>query len=131
MTGTWFRKTYVQTDLQMLEFLSVFHHLAHYLNLMAALTERKPAAIHATPAGCHRTQAASTSAPLGLIQKATAASAPLQNGRRRCAIQTAARCGATRRHRAYSQECNEQGGAHRYLTSADSLFLPAARALDG
>ena len=42
------------------------------------------------PAGYQSAQAAATNTPLGLIQKATAASAPLQNGRRRNAIHTAA-----------------------------------------
>src|SRR5215472_3046030 len=61
----------------------------------AALAAANPAAIHAMPAGSHNAHTAATSRPLGLIQNATAASAPLQKGRRRYAIQTAARCGAS------------------------------------
>src|ERR1039458_7742406 len=61
---------------------------------IAALTAAKPAAIATAPAGFHSTHTRATSAPLGLIQNATAASTPLQNGRRE-ASQTAARCGAS------------------------------------
>src|SRR4051812_11153622 len=63
--------------------------------MMPALTAPKPAAIIGIPAGFQRAQAAATNRPLGLIQNATAASAPLQNGRRFQAIQTAATCGAS------------------------------------